>query len=61
MSGPPDDLKKQSYNHTLERVGFFCDTCDKEVRNSNGLVYFTSPETVNSLTVCHDCLPDDFE
>ena len=61
MSSPIDDLKKQSYNPLLERTGYFCDMCDTETRNANGLVYFTSSETTQSLTVCQDCLPDDFE
>ena len=61
MSAPVDGLKKKSYNATLDRMGYFCDTCGREARNRDGLVYFTSPEAVQSLTVCHDCLPDDFE
>ena len=61
MTGPIDDLKKQTYDETLDRIGYFCNTCGKEVRNANGLVYFTSEESVHALRVCHDCLPDDFE
>jgi len=52
---------KRSYSSTLDRMGYFCDICDREVRNANGLVYFESKESVKALRVCHDCLPDGFE
>lgn len=52
---------KQSYSSHLDRTGYFCDVCDTETRNASGLVHFESDETVQSLNVCHDCLPDDFE
>jgi len=58
---PVDDLRKQSYSSVLERTGYFCSICKREVRNASGLVYFKSDETVRSLKVCHDCLPENFE
>ena len=52
---------KRSYSHHLDRLGFFCDVCDKETRNEDGLVYFESKESAKCLRVCHDCLPEGFE
>jgi len=54
-------MQKQTYSEQLDRLGFFCQVCGKEVRNENGLVHFTSTESVQSLNVCHDCLPEWFE
>lgn len=54
-------MQKKTYNDGLDRLGFFCQICDREVRNENGLVYFKSSETVQGLNVCHDCLPEWFE
>lgn len=56
-----NEVQKQTYNEKLERIGFFCQVCGKEVRNKTGLVHFESTETVQSLNVCHDCLPKRFE
>ena len=64
MSGAKDilnEMQKKTYSDVLERLGFFCQVCEKEVRNANGLVHFQSTETVQSLNVCHDCLPERFE
>jgi len=64
MSGSEDvlnEVKKQTYNSQLERVGFFCQICGSEVRNKAGLVHFQSTETVQSLNVCHECLPEEFD
>jgi len=59
--GVPEEIKKQTYSEELDRLGYFCTICGKEVRNKHGLVYFTSEETVQAIYVCHDCLPDWFE
>jgi len=55
------DVQKQTYNEQLDRLGYFCQVCGCEVRNENGLVYFESKEAVQSLKVCHDCLPEHFD
>ncbi len=56
-----NEVQKKTYKKELDRLGFFCEICGCEVRNSNGLVHFTSSESVQSLNVCHDCLPEWFE
>ena len=61
MSDVIDDMKKQTYRDVLDRLGYFCNVCGQEQQNANGLVHFTSKESVNGLNVCHDCLPDSFE
>jgi len=58
---PIATAQKRTYNETVGRLGFFCQVCGSEVRNANGLVYFESTETVQSLNVCHECLPEWFE
>ena len=55
------DVEKKTYNDALDRLGYFCQVCDGEVRNADGLVHFTSDETVQGLNVCHNCLPEWFE
>jgi len=55
------EVQKKTYSEVLDRLGFFCHVCDREVRNASGLVAFTSKESVKGLNVCHDCLPEDFE
>ena len=59
--GVIDQMQKKTYNDQLDRLGFFCQICGKEVRNSDGLVHFQSAETAQSLNVCGDCLPEWFE
>ena len=56
-----NEMQKRTYNDELDRLGFFCQICGKEVRNAVGLVAFESKETVQGLNVCHDCLPEEFE
>lgn len=56
-----NEMEKKTYNEELDRLGFFCQVCDCEVRNKDGLVHFQSTETVQGLNVCHDCLPEWFE
>jgi len=56
-----NEMQKRTYNAELDRLGFFCQICQKEVRNKMGLVHFESTETTQSLNICHDCLPEDFE
>jgi hypothetical protein len=55
------DVQKQTYNDTLDRMGYFCDICNTETRNANGLVAFQSKESVQALNVCRKCLPEGFE
>lgn len=55
------DMEKQTYKQTVDRLGYFCQICDKETRNADGLVHFSSDETAQGLNVCHDCLPEWFE
>ena len=54
-------MQKQSYSEVLVRLGYFCSVCGQEQQNEAGLVHFTSDEAVQSINVCHDCLPEDFE
>jgi hypothetical protein len=64
MSGASDlikEMRKQTYKDPPDRTGFFCTICGEEQRNAQGLVHFTSDETVKALNVCHDCLPEWFE
>jgi len=56
-----NEVQKKTYKESLDRLGFFCQICGKETRNEAGLVHFQSTETVQSLNVCHDCLPDCYE
>ena len=61
MNDVLNTMQKQTYSEALDRLGFFCNVCGEEQRNEHGLVHFTSEESVQSLNVCHDCLPEDFE
>lgn len=61
MSENLDEIQKQTYNEHLDRTGYFCSICDKEVRNPSGLVTFESKESVWAINVCHECLPEGFE
>lgn len=61
MSETMENIRKQTYNERLERTGYFCEICNTETRNADGLVTFHSEKTVQALNICHDCLPEGFE
>jgi hypothetical protein len=56
-----NEMQKYTYKEHLDRLGYFCQICGEEQRNAAGLVHFQSTESVQSVNICHDCLPEHFE